>query len=368
MKVSALSNTNTVPWSSVLLAFATLALTIDLPCPEVVAHEFQLDGIMTSTSKRFPDKVFSFRNLIWCRGSQWAITQIWETNAGEGEMRIVRQFFDDGSNIYVLRHIEPAIAEYRPGDNSAARANSWAAQIHRSGFPVLMPETELVILFYAYASAEYLNSATNGRLYPVTFSYFNQRNDARVNAVLLRCTEEPQLPREIDFLASDGARTGTVFTASDFMPLGKAHVPRRVAVTRYATDGGEVQSYEFAARALDPKCDLTSFTPKVPTRALMSDYRFSPSDAFAPPITYHFETDWPTEERSKAHPGYRFTQQDWAAIYRDAESHRGGSALVKSRLLNIRVLLLALSVLGIGIFATVYHRHTRYGTVQKSKQ
>ncbi len=111
---------------------------------------------MEVKSERFP--AFSSKLRVYVRDCQWAIFQTWETATN----KLITEMSDDGTNIYVLEH-----QEARDAGASATAAEwpvdpfSWLGEIHPSGFPYRRLNTEIGILFYAYASSCYLDSLTN---------------------------------------------------------------------------------------------------------------------------------------------------------------------------------------------------------------
>jgi hypothetical protein len=283
--------------------------SIALWCTCAFGQEFALEGVLSVVPQRYSIKPYSLRMEVAYKHPNWAIRQIWET---DGTNRLVTELRDDGTNLYKLDHWEPMTKKYSSGDYSEAYPRGWTAELHRSGFPSYVNVFEPFIIYYAYASAPYLDSVTNSLLIPMKFSpeYWEQ-GDRPVKALITRSGESLNLPKSICFFSYEGDKTNAVMISESFTNVGKVRIPNVVHVTRYASDGKVLCLFRFDVSKVRSECGIPSFRPIIPaSQAVISDFRFSHGHAYVPPVT-SFTNDWPDELQSKSHPSYKATQLDW---------------------------------------------------------
>src|SRR5262249_153134 len=141
--------------------------------------------------------------------------------------------------------------------------NSLQGQIHQPGFPKWIWEPTMVILFYAYLSAEYLNEATNDLLDSIKLTPMDMTllEDRPVRAIYKRTAHSHGLPRNIAFL-QDGKTTNFLFVSSNFTNVSGIQLPMRVMVTMYDTvNGDRLQIYAFEVSDIKDKAGPSSFRP-----------------------------------------------------------------------------------------------------------
>jgi hypothetical protein len=311
------------------------------------AAEFEVAGVMKVDPITF--KPFSSKFRICVRGCNWAIFQTWESPTN----KIIIEMSDDGNNIFELQHIEIPMEN---GDWMPA-SNSYVGSLYPSGFPYRVLDTEIVALFYAYASTCYLNSVTNQLLGPIKFEPRDLVwGDASVSAIYERNPYSPNLPAQIVFLNHYSAKerwTNAVFSASDFTNVSGLTIPEAVSLIRYHANEGRVYTkYEFQVSSVINKCYIDTFTPDLTKRAFVQDQRFSRGVAQVPSITYGVLTNgvWPSLADAKRQPGYKVAQMDWEKI---ARNHAGGQVNSAGRF-SVRAVLIFVFLAGlfsiIGLF------------------
>jgi hypothetical protein len=293
-----------------LLGFVLITL-LGFLCGNACAHEYELNGVMTDEPAGHPP--FACNMHVYVRDCRWAIFQTWESPTN----RIVTQMSDDGTNIYTLDHVETPSLK----NGWEAMPNSYVGNIYPSGFPYRVVRTEIVALFYAYASSCYLDSVTNGLLGPIKFHPGQlMMGDARVSVNLYRNSFPPRLPECICFLNIEGSKvqwTNVVLRAFDFTNLGSIQIPSAVELIRYRPKQATIFTrYEFRVTNILDQCSLKSFTPFLPAHSFVEDNRFATGRADVPPITYGQTTNsqWPTVDEAKLQPSYKVTQLDWQKI------------------------------------------------------
>lgn len=309
---------------AILFMMASLSAEIASSSPAPSAYEFEVEGNMEIAPSGF--SAFSSKMHVYVHGCQWRISETWQSATN----RIITEIGDDGTNIYRLDHVEtntPSAPSLWGIDPS-----SWIGAIHRAGFPYRTIETDIVTLFYAYASHCYLDSVTNNFLGPIKFQPTDLKmGDLPVQARIVRDSAAPQLPEQISFLGAQGGRlesTNSFFEASIFTNVGAAHIPLRVSVLRYRPERSSVLvKYEFSVSTARPKCSTSAFDLACPSGTFIQDYRFSHGDANVSPIMVGVlpSPGWPSLEQSKTKLGYRGTRLDWetaARRRRATPSHR----------------------------------------------
>jgi hypothetical protein len=286
---------------------------------DALEKQFEVEGVMTITSQTGNPSPFSCLLRVSYRDCHWAVFQTWEYPTN----RYVKEISDDGDYIYSMDHFEtndvtgPNSRSWKPMENS------WNGGIYPGGFPRWTLAPEISIVFYAYASACYLNSVTNLLIDPIRFQPREMDDgDQLVSAKVTRNSDSLRLPKEILFSSLDGRRTNAIFTSSNLVKVGGIDVPMHIRVDRYATDGRLLVVYSFRATNVDAGCSVTSFKIPITNRTLVSDYRFSRGTAAVPPIMHGFITnDWPTIEKARSTSGYKVTQLDWSRVHKDGNGN-----------------------------------------------
>jgi hypothetical protein len=302
--------------------------------------EFEVQGVMQITPHRTKANSTTCRMRLFCRDCQWAITQTWEV----GTNRVVRQMSDDGKNIYIIEHIEALL----PNAETEAIPNSWVAQIHRSGFPCWVLETEAITLFYAYASTCYLDTIKSDLIDPIKVQpsdllYGNRR----VKAWVARNHDSPRLPNLIGFFDYSSKLTNTVLRAESFTNIAGFQLPNRCLLRRYdPRNGKKLIDYEFHADELNGRCSMQSFTLNLPKNTYVSDYRFSHGEAYVPAIVHPSASGgWPTEDQSKKKKSFAVTQRNWEQIQMNDAMAARRAGNVRSVLVRIVLALFLLAPL-----------------------
>lgn len=334
------------------VGLAWVAITCSIICKGEAEYEFELNGVMEIIPHRYNIPAFSCKMRVCCRDCQWAISKIWETKTN----RIVQEMSDDGTNIYSLTHIEALKNTWI----WTAIPNSWVAQIHRSGFPRYALQTEEAMLFYAYASTCYLDSVTNSFIDPIKFEPNDLlEGDKRVKGVIIYSSARIRLPQQLCFLSVQETRTNAVLNANNITNIGMIQIPLEVSLRRFALDDGTpLIDYMFKVDNLTQHCKIESFKVRLPSAALVSDYRFSQGQAYVPPIVESATNGWMDEATAKLQPSYKTTQLDWGKMQKE----RSKSLSPKATHVFIAKIFL-LSAIGGGVaLIAIYLRTTKHNT------
>lgn len=293
------------------VALAWVAIIVSTACKAETGYEFELSGIMEISPHRYEIPSFSCKMRVCCRDCQWAIFKIWETKTN----RIIQETSDDGTNIYSITHVEDLRNNWIWTDIP----NSWVAQIHRSGFPRYVLQTEEVMLFYAYASSCYLNSLTNSFFDPIKFEPNDLlEGNVRVKGVIKYGPAPVRLPQELYFLSVREYKTNAVLSASNITNIGRIQIPLDVSLRRFVLDADKpLIDYTFKVDKLSLTCNVDSFKPRLPSNVLVSDYRFSHGQAYVPPIVESATNGWIDEATAKLQPGYKVTELDWEKMQKE---------------------------------------------------
>jgi hypothetical protein len=289
-----------------------VAAVLCLVVPHVSAVGFQVEGTMTIAAKNPAIAPLVCKMRVEYKDCRWAISQVWE----KPSYRITRRMTDDLQAIYVVSQIE---------SNSAYGwievTNSHVAAVHGPGFPHRMLASEMVILFYAYASSCYLNSSASPYLGNIKFQPSDWEQGDRLARVTIRRNDGPlQLPVEICFLNLAETKTNALLVTSAFTNLGGIHVPAKVLLTRFTDEGEVLGTYAFDATVLRTVSETETFRPTLASGTLVEDHRFSHGKAYVPPIAHGPVNDWPSEDAARAKRGYNVTQLDWERIQASQKS------------------------------------------------
>ena len=228
--------------------------------------------------------------------------------------RYVQEFFDDGTNFYVLQHTRPKTAPYTAWDRSAVVSRSTSGQLYRSGYPAyVVGEPAMQILFYLYASSSYFNALKSNRVDEILLGAPIFGGNRKVKAFVTRRQDALGLPEHIVFHDFEGKGiTNAILHVSAFTNIGKFHIPLSAKLSRRKQrDGSEQESYEFSVNRVALRSSVTNFTPPLVVPTTLNDFRFSHGQAIVPSISLGSRTNWPSEEFARQQPGYGMTQRDW---------------------------------------------------------
>lgn len=250
-------------FASVLLVLLAISSTRSF------GHQFEVDGIMKASPEG--GQPFSCSLQFYAQDDRWAAFQIWENPTN----RIITEISDDGEYVYKITRAETNAGDFMPDDLSKALPGSWGGEIHPKHFPFKILNTEVVTLFYAYASSGYLDSHTNQMINPIPAQIGDEgKNPIGVHAAITRSAPPLRLPSRIIFQAEFQYVTNTIFTASGYTNIAGVQIPTKVSLARYLPDGANIViAYEFQATRISEKCSLKSFKPPLPGHALVTDFR-----------------------------------------------------------------------------------------------
>jgi hypothetical protein len=269
------------------------------------ARGFEVVGIMEIKPTGHP--TFSHLMQIFVQDRQWAVFRIIENVTN----RTVVEISDDGTNIYNLTHLEPKAIGISPLESYSLSNCMAAGEIHPTGFPFRMLETESVSLFYAYASTYYLDTHTNQMIGSIILQPSDLHDGDKLSDVLLERTEAPlYLPREITFIDKAANWTNCILRCKDFTNIVGMQIPLEVSLERFYRDKTNIlQTFTFHATKVYGECSLGSFTPSINSNGVfVCDYRFSHHGSYVPGIPQVVTNAWPTMAESKLKRGFAATQ------------------------------------------------------------
>jgi len=246
-----------------------LAVLLALCDTHALGSEFEMAGTMTASPEG--QKAFSCSMQIYVRDCQWAIFQVWQDSTN----RSVTEVSDDGENVYLLNRFETNSRPFLPEDWSTAAPNGWSGQVHPAHFPFKILNTEVISLFYGYASSCYLDQHTNQVINLIPFQHGDEsRSPAGAFAFITRSAPPLRLPGRIVFRNEFQYDTNAILESTSFTNIANLQIPLKVSLVRYLPHTTNIlETFVFQANRVTEKCSLKSFKPALPGRALVTDYR-----------------------------------------------------------------------------------------------
>jgi hypothetical protein len=223
--------------------------------------------------------------------------------------RLVREMTDDGTYIYVLSHVE------LPERGWEVQSNSWAGEMYPPGAPRRLLAPELEMMFYAYASACYLDSVTNQLLTPIKMGPQQLADDDLQAPAWITRDSPSSLPAEICFLKTNREDTNCILRTFAFTNVGGAHIPLKAVLTGFGKSGAPLVEYTFEAERVSGGTSVATFTPELTANTFIQDYRFA-GVADDLPIFYPGTNAWPSEAASRAHPNYQLLSASLEEVQR----------------------------------------------------
>jgi hypothetical protein len=264
-----------------MFALTSTILWLKLLTVDAAAYEFEVHGTMEYAPMGFPAVNCSFH--IYVKNCSWAIYEVFDHPG----YRIINETSEDGENIYRLDHITTNVTtHFEPTDYAGLNPMSLSGEIHPSGFPFRILDSETIALFYVYASGCYLDKATNQIIGSIMFSPNDLgKEDAQSLASIDRGTSVPRLPVQLVFFGDDTNQITAVLKTTAYTNLDGMHLPLSMTLLRFFHHQTKVLStYNFQVGTISDVCTLSNFSAPFPGRAVVSDYRLAHQRPLVPPV------------------------------------------------------------------------------------